>query len=241
MPQLPIIIDVHKAALVARGYADFEDWASRPGHVYIGRRVHYVPETFESAWKNPYVIKKAPKGPKDVLTREEAVGKYYAYARMELLPKLLDLREATELGCWCTPQLCHGHAILRILAEEGQTPHTVPPPFADVVSDQLAELGHICEKNVTLPTLPPHIVPYRVLAAGLAIEVDTDSTPVEEAAEAMRFLRGISWTILRINASLLRHPAANLKAALTTALTTPGIHSIGDDMPLWSTLKALAV
>jgi hypothetical protein len=99
MSRLPVVIDIHKASLVPRGYADFEDWVKKPGHIYIGRRVHYVQGTFDSKWKNPYVIKKQVKGPRDVLTRDEAVSNFYAYARKELVPDILELLNASELGC----------------------------------------------------------------------------------------------------------------------------------------------
>ncbi len=37
----PIVVDVHKEALVKRGYRDFADWAARPGHVYVGRNMSF--------------------------------------------------------------------------------------------------------------------------------------------------------------------------------------------------------
>ena len=44
------VIDVHKKSLQARGYDDFNDWASDPKHFYIGRNVCYVQGTFKSKY-----------------------------------------------------------------------------------------------------------------------------------------------------------------------------------------------
>ena len=68
--------------------------------LYIGR---------PSKWGNPYVISKDG-------TREEVVQKFkkYLLGNSKLMDELHELR-GKVLGCWCTPQLCHGN-VLAILA-----------------------------------------------------------------------------------------------------------------------------
>ena len=54
-----VVVDVHKAELVKRGYRDFADWAARPNHIYVGRNMSfYVPGAHGSKWANPFTVKK---------------------------------------------------------------------------------------------------------------------------------------------------------------------------------------
>ena len=70
--------------------------------VYIGRN---------SKWGNPYVIGKDG-------TREQVIDKYAQWIRTQphLMKSLGELKGKT-LGCWCSPQACHGD-ILEHLASE---------------------------------------------------------------------------------------------------------------------------
>lgn len=75
-----------------------------PYDVYIGR---------PSKWGNPFSHKALPNAVK-CPTREDAVKSYreWLLSQPELLARLPELK-GKVLGCWCAPQLCHGH----ILAE----------------------------------------------------------------------------------------------------------------------------
>ena len=66
--------------------------------VYIGR---------PSKWGNPFTIGQDG-------TREEVIQKYEFYLKSNstLLNDLIELKDKT-LGCWCSPQACHGDVLLR--------------------------------------------------------------------------------------------------------------------------------
>lgn len=103
---------VRKAELAKRGYASFEEWASVPGHVYIGRSMeHYVPGTAQSVWANPFNVKRHG--------RDECIRLYEEQLRAspELMRRLGELAAASELGCWCAPEPCHGDVLVKLLAE----------------------------------------------------------------------------------------------------------------------------
>ena len=67
--------------------------------VYIGR---------PSKWGNPYVI--GPDG-----TREEVIQKYenWILRNPDLLAQVHTL-EGKTLGCWCSPNACHGDVLSRL-------------------------------------------------------------------------------------------------------------------------------
>lgn len=70
-----------------------------PHDVYIGR---------PSKWGNPFEIGKDG-------SREEVIWKYQNWIRTQ--PQLLaDLHELTGkvLGCWCSPQACHGDVLVKL-------------------------------------------------------------------------------------------------------------------------------
>ena len=79
-----------------------------PYDVYIGR---------PSIWGNPYSHKDGTLAEFKVSTRAEAIEKYrqYFYNNQELMQKSkLELKGKT-LGCWCSPQACHGDVIAEFL------------------------------------------------------------------------------------------------------------------------------
>jgi len=71
--------------------------------VYIGR---------PSAWGNPFAIGKDG-------TREEVIEKYKAWllGNQELLSQLPTLR-GKVLGCWCSPNACHGDVLAQFANED---------------------------------------------------------------------------------------------------------------------------
>jgi len=76
-----------------------------PYDVYIGR---------PGPWGNPFVI--GPDG-----TREEVVEKYrtWLFTKPELIAKAKAELAGKVLGCWCSPQACHGDVLMEI-AQEGK-------------------------------------------------------------------------------------------------------------------------
>ena len=100
------VIDVVNLSTV-----DVKQWIKNPLNVYIGRATKTLPE---SKWANPYPIT-------DEDTREVVVEKFVQYFRdnRELLKDLYQLKGKT-LGCWCTPERCHGHIIKEFLERQQQ-------------------------------------------------------------------------------------------------------------------------
>ena len=87
-----------------------------PYEVYIGRRNGNLPE---SIWHNPFHIGKDG-------TRAEVIAKYRVYilGRPDLLA-LLHTLKGKVLGCWCSPDSCHGDVLVELI--EGIEPKTPQP------------------------------------------------------------------------------------------------------------------
>jgi hypothetical protein len=102
------IVNVHVKDLRKTGCASFEAWTANPNNIYIGRQSHYVKGTFNSIWANPYPVK--------TYGRDECLRKYkdYIVATPELMKRLPELQGKT-LGCWCSPEPCHGNILLELL------------------------------------------------------------------------------------------------------------------------------
>lgn len=79
--------------------------------VYIGRRIYMGGwKLNDSIWHNPYSLKDFNND------RQACCEAYYQYImnKPELLYRLPELA-GKRLGCWCTPELCHGHVLQYIL------------------------------------------------------------------------------------------------------------------------------
>jgi hypothetical protein len=103
------VINVKVAELRKQGYANFEEWATKPNHVYIGRNMSfYVKGANASKWQNPFNLKK--------YSLEESLRLYKEHIlnNAELLASIEELRGKT-LGCWCKPNGCHGDVLIEIL------------------------------------------------------------------------------------------------------------------------------
>lgn len=74
--------------------------------VYIGR---------PSIWGNPFSHKTDSIAEFKVASREEAVKKFeeWILTKPELLSKLFQLK-GKNLGCWCSPKICHGDVLSRL-------------------------------------------------------------------------------------------------------------------------------
>lgn len=98
-------------------YKNLKEWMANPNHVYIGRgHVVFIDgERFppqSSVWANPFTV--GDHG------RETALSLYEQMIRQKLAhegtAELLALR-GKVLGCWCVPQPCHGHILLKLIEE----------------------------------------------------------------------------------------------------------------------------
>lgn len=110
------VIDVHKQNLVKLGYKSLQDWLdSDEKHIYVGRNMSiYVPGAVGSIWANKFSVKK--------YGRDKCLELYEADLRSKLsrdssLKKKLEELRGCTLGCWCHPEPCHGHVLVKILDE----------------------------------------------------------------------------------------------------------------------------
>lgn len=70
--------------------------------IYIGR---------PQKWGNPFSIGKDG-------TREEVVKKYEEWIKTQpLLLNSLNELKGKILGCWCSPQACHGDILIKLIGE----------------------------------------------------------------------------------------------------------------------------
>ena len=88
--------------------------------LYIGRPFAEFPE---SIWANRYRI--GPDG-----SREDVVKQYELDTRrnLRLMAAVPDLT-GLDLGCWCYPNPCHGHVLLKLVQEywEAKLGYSMPP------------------------------------------------------------------------------------------------------------------
>lgn len=100
-------------------YSNLKEWCQDPDNVYIGRgRIVFIdgvryPPT-DSIFANPFKLK-------DCVSIDECLTKYEIHLRRllksaRIRSQFLQLKDK-NLGCWCTPDRCHGDVILRLLEE----------------------------------------------------------------------------------------------------------------------------
>lgn len=102
-------------------YQHLAEWCMNSNNVYIGRSgvvfitgnngVKFRYPTKNSIWSNPYKIVDD--------NRDECLKKYREYIILKiesenLVPELLKLKNKT-LGCWCSPEPCHGHILQELI------------------------------------------------------------------------------------------------------------------------------
>lgn len=108
-----------KVKCIRPKYNNLHEWMSDPNNVYIGRRgiVFINGQRYpaqDSIWANPFKI--------DFLdSRDDVIRKYEEYLRIELQDGNLKAEfiklKNKRLGCWCSPEKCHGDIIIKILSE----------------------------------------------------------------------------------------------------------------------------
>ncbi len=107
-----------KVAFIRPAYNNLREWMADSNNTYIGRRgiVFVEKERWpkeDSVWANPFKI--GADG-----TREEVLAKYETYIcqRLDKEPALKEALFALQgktLGCWCAPEPCHGHILIRLI------------------------------------------------------------------------------------------------------------------------------
>lgn len=95
-------------------YDNLKEWCEDPNNYYIGRRgivfvdgKRYPPQ--DSLFANPY------KAGRDG-TLEEVLAKYRVYIVDKINNGLnIEVLRGKNLGCWCSPNPCHGDILLELL------------------------------------------------------------------------------------------------------------------------------
>ena len=107
-----------KVQYIRPKYNNLKEWTNDEQNIYIGRKgVVFIdnirfPQN-SSNFANPYKIGKDG-------TREEILVKYKNYIvnklenNMDLILELISLK-GKNLGCWCYPEMCHGHILLELI------------------------------------------------------------------------------------------------------------------------------
>lgn len=106
------VVDV-KVGSIRPMYKDLKEWCADPNNVYIGRRgvVFIDGERYpkvDSPWHNPFKIGKDG-------DRREVLKKYKEYIIKKLPDMDIDSIRNKTLGCWCSPEPCHGDVLLELL------------------------------------------------------------------------------------------------------------------------------
>ena len=97
------------------GYKNIEHWiyAGHSKHVYIGRWDPYHPSVPESIWRNPFKV--GVDG-----TRQQVIERYRVYITTKIRDNPstynLDTLRDKVLGCWCSPEPCHGDVLIDLLS-----------------------------------------------------------------------------------------------------------------------------
>lgn len=91
-------------ALLKYPVGSYVDKRSKIIHLFIIKK---------SKWYNPFKVTRK------VDSRGKVVEQYETYLRenKELMNELEALKEYTEIGCWCTPNACHGDVLLKVYKE----------------------------------------------------------------------------------------------------------------------------
>lgn len=109
-----------KVANIRPKYKDLAEWMGDPNNVYIGRKgiVFINGERYpkqDSIWHNPFKID-------SIHDRNYVIQQYEIYIRnkinenSQLKQELLKLK-GKNLGCWCSPEKCHGDILLKLIEE----------------------------------------------------------------------------------------------------------------------------
>jgi hypothetical protein len=90
--------------------------------VYIGRACPRAADPrcrVSSEWCNCFRVGRDTKTAGGSLRRYERMLRAYLANNPDAVPRLLALR-GKRLGCWCTPEPCHGDVLVRVIEELGE-------------------------------------------------------------------------------------------------------------------------
>ena len=111
-----------KVSNIRPKYKDLKEWCEDPNNVYIGRgRVVLLGEPkrrfppSDAFWANPFKISKDCSRAQVMKLYEEDIRKKLK-KDPTMVYKLKELK-GKNLGCWCTPEPCHGNVLQKLLKE----------------------------------------------------------------------------------------------------------------------------
>ena len=102
------VINIRQSNLQEYGYEDLAHWLENESHVYIGRKVRFVPASFQSIWANPFSAKRYGRA------KCLELFKSYLQEQDDLMDNIWEL-DGKVLGCWCKPEACHGDILIEFL------------------------------------------------------------------------------------------------------------------------------
>ena len=153
---------------------DIEEWKRDKKNVYIGRKKEGIFE--QSKWANPHIITRTNR-------REKAVSQYLAYilSNNKLRQDLHELKGA-NLGCWCSPKLCHGHIILKLLNQQTVGEQQYPLSVMSHDHGTRPSTGSISSKMHNAKGTPPAKAqtPNKLSILDLSAKVDQQNTLIQQ-------------------------------------------------------------
>lgn len=107
----PTVCNISVKHLRQRNIQNFTEWDDMPNTLYIGRNMNrYVKGTYGSKWSNPFNVNK--------YGREKCLKLYKKYILEGKLYDCLDELDGVELGCWCSPEKCHGDILVELFNQK---------------------------------------------------------------------------------------------------------------------------
>lgn len=110
---IPTVVNVRAKELRKNSYRNIQDWLDKSdNNLYIGRNMRISLGGGEwaylktSKWHNPF------KG-----ERQDVVVKFEEYARNKFNEDDYVELKGKTLGCWCHPESCHGHVLIKLYNE----------------------------------------------------------------------------------------------------------------------------
>lgn len=108
------VVNISKKNLNKLGYDNLEHWLKDKNHIYIGRNMSfYVKGALKSKWHNPYNIK--------IYSRDKCLELYQKYIiETDSLYSSIEELKGMKLGCWCSPEKCHGDILIAIFEHKNK-------------------------------------------------------------------------------------------------------------------------
>ena len=105
------LLDLIPNLINLKGIKDKTAWLNNPRNTYIGRYNRTL--GCQSIWHNPFKMTN-----ESASERVRVVWNYlYTIHQDEVLFNKIHELTGQTLGCWCTPELCHGDILIHLYKE----------------------------------------------------------------------------------------------------------------------------